>query len=340
MTAPATCYKQKRRPLTFFSARVFFFVFAFFCLTLLLRNPDVAIDYMSRGLLLCAKTVIPSLFPFMVLSELIVSGCAQSSGLSRLLSPLGRLFGLPPIGCCAVVLGMLCGFPVGAKCVCQAYDNGLLTRGEAERALAFSNNPSSAFLISAVGVSLWHNRRFGILLYAVVIVSAAISGILLNKLSKHDRDRTAKPPFYTSTVNRTGARLFTEAVSSAASSMLLICAYVIFFSTLSGTLGIALAPLKLPQTATAVLFGLLELSGGVSAASGLGNAMTGAVLCAFCVGWSGLSVHCQALSVCDGRGFSFRPYFFAKLFQGLLCALLFGMLIKLFPSLLLSASGC
>ncbi len=340
MTAPAAMCQQKKRPLSVFSARVCFPIFAFFCLALILRNPDVAIDYMNRGLLLCAKTVIPSLFPFMVLSELIVSGCAQNAAFSRLLSPLGRLFGLPPAGCCAVVLGLLCGFPVGAKCVCQAYDSGNLTREEAERALAFSNNPSSAFLISAVGVSLWSNRRFGTVLYAVVVGCSVISGILLRKRQKRGTAVYTEATFHSLEPPRAGIRLFTEAVRSSMSSMLLVCAYVIFFSTLVGALGIALAPLKLSQTVNTALFGLLELSGGVSAASALKNPITGAVLCAFCVGWSGLSVHCQALSVCDGKNFSFRLYFLAKLFQGVLCALVFGALVILIPDLLISANGC
>lgn len=57
--------------------------FALFCLLLILRNPDTAIEYMTSGLRLCARTVIPSLFPFLVLSELIVSGASAESFCAR-----------------------------------------------------------------------------------------------------------------------------------------------------------------------------------------------------------------------------------------------------------------
>ena len=61
-----------------------FWIMSTFCFILVLRNADAAVEYMGRGLSLCAKTVIPSLFPFMVISELLVSSGAGEA--------LGRLF--------------------------------------------------------------------------------------------------------------------------------------------------------------------------------------------------------------------------------------------------------
>ncbi|MBQ7346952.1 MAG: hypothetical protein IJW55_03270 [Clostridia bacterium] len=344
MTLHTASAKQKNKPvrsLTLTPGQVTFGLFALFCLFLILRNSDIAIEYMSRGLLLCARTVIPSLFPFMVLSELIVSGGIGNALLKKLAAPLRRLFGLPDAGCCAVVLGMLCGFPVGAKCAILAYEQGNLTKEETERVLTFSNNPSSAFLISAVGVSLWGNRRFGIALYATVLTVSVLTGILTNLLRKKSDSESllttegfpAKPPL-------TGPKLFTEAVKSATGSILLVCAYVIFFSALVGTLNLVLGSFDLPQNLSALLFCLFELSSGVSQASALGNTTIAAWLCAFAAGWSGLSVHCQVLSVCDGKELSFRSYFIAKVFQGIACALLFGIFIYFFPEILIPAEVC
>lgn len=141
--------------------QVFFCLMSTFCFVLILRNPDVAIEYMGRGLSLCARTVIPSLFPFMVISELMVrSGAGESLG--RLFSrPMRYLFGLSGAGCTAVVLGSLCGFPVGARTAVALYDRNAISRRECEHLLTFCNCPSSAFLVTAVGVSLFGNRRLG-----------------------------------------------------------------------------------------------------------------------------------------------------------------------------------
>ena len=341
MTLHAISERPKKKQHTLTAGNAVFGVFAIFCLLLILRNSDIAIEYMSRGLLLCARTVIPSLFPFMVLYELIVSGGIGASLLRRIAAPFRRLFGLPDAGCCAVMLGMLCGFPVGAKCAVLSYEQGSLTREETERVLTFSNNPSSAFLISAVGVSLWGNRQFGIALYATVLISAVLTGILVHLLYQKGAKKNAPalripsvpaPPLK-------GSKLFTEAVRSATGSILLVCAYVVFFSTFVGTLNLVLGTFQIPTQWTAVLFCLFELSSGVSQAAALGDTTLAALLCAFAAGWSGISVHCQVLSVCGGKRLSLRPYFLAKIFQGGLCVLIFGILLYLFPSLTIPAQG-
>ncbi len=307
--------------------QVFFGLFSLFCLLLILRNSDVAISSMHSGLRLCATTVIPSLFPFMVLSELIVSGRLGEGLLQKITLPLQKLFRLPSVGCSALLLGMLCGFPVGAKSAINAYENRQLTRKETEHVLLFSNNPSSAFLISTVGVSLFKNRSFGILLYGATLAASLITGLgfaLWRKKKeddpKHEIPLSPNPPLK-------GAKLFTQSVASATQSVLLVCAYVVFFSTLCGALSLILNRFNIPRSFQALLFGFLELTGGVSQAAALADPLLSPLLCAFAAGWSGLSVHCQVLSVCDGRGLSFRNYFVAKLLQGLLCAIFCGVFL-------------
>ncbi len=67
------------------AGQVGFLLMSTFCFILVLRNSDAAIEYMGRGLTLCARTVIPSLFPFMVISELLVSsGAGEALKFSRI----------------------------------------------------------------------------------------------------------------------------------------------------------------------------------------------------------------------------------------------------------------
>ncbi|MBQ8431332.1 MAG: hypothetical protein IJX28_00460 [Clostridia bacterium] len=318
--------------------QVCFGLFAVFCLLLLLRNADIAMEYIHQGLLLCARMVIPALFPFMILSEILLGGGLIHWIPQRLLHPLEKLLDLPRAGCCAVILGMLCGAPVGARCACLSYDRGELTREEAQRVLPCANHPSSAFLINAVGVSLWESRRFGWALYTLVLLSALLLCLLGNRYRKRKTPRTAQgSESMDSPRGLQGAKLFTESIASATRSILTVCAYVIFFSALMGALTVVLHSVSLPAPLYTLLFCLLEISGGVGQAAGLDSPFLGGVITAFACGWSGLSMHCQVLSICDGRGFSFRPYLLTKLAQGLLCAALFGLVLLLFPELSLAA---
>lgn len=310
--------------------QICFGAFSLFCLLLLLKNADIAIASMKQGLALCAGTVIPSLFPFMVLSELILSGNLLQSILKKLTRPLQKLFRLSSTGCCALLLGLLCGFPIGARCAVSAYDKGQLSREETEHVMLFSNVPSSAFLINAVGISLFQSRSLGILLWGITLLSALLTGWLFarRKQKKEDPHNQSWEDPLSPQKSPGGAALFTSAISSATRSILLVCAYVVFFSALSGALNSILQVFHLPPLLQALTFVLLELSGGVSQAAHLFDPPLAIPLCAFAAGWSGLSVHCQVLSVCEGKGFSFGNYFLAKLLQGFLCAMLCVTVMK------------
>ena len=286
---------------------------------LILFSSDVAIEYMKKGLRLCATTVIPSLFPFMIISELIVSS-GVGVRLSRCLSgPMRLLFGVGEAGAAAFFLGIVCGFPIGARAAVSMYDKGVISKRELERILTFCNNPGSAFVISAVGVSLLGNKWLGVLLYACVILSSVIVGVV-GKLFWRTSDACAARARQTGRLD--AVKAVTDAIQSSAVSMLYVSAYVVFFSALVGCVGVLLSRLSPRGEVFAIIFGFFELSSGVSAAVGATGIQTAALLCALFLGWSGLSVHFQVMSVCSGRGLSFAPYLISKAAQGVICAVL------------------
>ena len=301
-------------------------VLLLFTLALMLRRADIAANCMREGLTLSARAIVPSLFPFMVLSEIIVaSGIGEWLALP-LERPLGKLLGLSRTGCSAVVMGLVCGFPVGARCAILSYQKGALDRAECERVLSCSSIPSAAFLISTVGTTLWKNTRFGVLLYICAVFSAILSGFLLYGMQKRRNSNVWSNPksFPTKIHFETG--MFPSAIKNATLNTLLICAYVVFFYTLTGTVEIVLKRFSASETTHAILSAILELSGGVSAAANIDNRQLAPLLTGAAIGWSGLSVHCQMLSLCDGLDLSTRPYLVAKLMQTALCTVLISLL--------------
>ena len=185
-----------------------------FCLMLLLKNATMAAKCVERGLRLCAKTIIPSLFPFLVITELIALGGVTELLPDQWTKPLQHLLCLPRAGCVAVMMGMLCGFPAGAKCAVSALQRGLLSREECERTLGCSCLPSAAFVINAVGVSLCQSRAFGILLYAIAALSALLCGMLIKPHKKTKREEQSNS-FFASVPPLRGAKLLTESIKHA-----------------------------------------------------------------------------------------------------------------------------
>ncbi len=318
-------------------SQVAYGLMALFCLLLILRNSDAAIEYMGRGLTICAHTVIPSLFPFMVISDILVSSGAGEA-LGRLLAkPMKWLFGLSGAGCAAVVLGSMCGFPVGATTAVGLYDKNVISKKECEHLLTFSNQPSSGFLITAVGASLLGNRQLGLILYLVVLCVSFFVGFVMRfilhpqKGSGTDREH----PHFPSGLHIGGIQNFTNAVTHASQNMITVCAYVIFFSAITGTLSAALTEMPFVSSwGFAGFYGFLEMSGGINEAASLIEESTSVVMplvmIACMAGWSGLSVHAQIMSICRGRGLSFKPYLLAKLMQSILCGVTMAILLQIF----------
>ena len=306
----------------------------------LVISPGEAINGAKDGLALCFNVIVPSLFPFFVLSSLVVDlGLAAYLGraMEGLMRPLFRVSG----SCAAAVaLGFIGGYPVGARTALQLYEQGLCSKTEAERLLAFCNNSGPAFILGVVGAGVFGDSRVGLLLYLTHALASLLVGLLFRFYGGWERRRACAPrPKPIQTVTLPAA--FTGAVSRALQSTLNICAFVVFFAVVLrllsayGALSGAAALLSLAgfegAWARRLVAGLLELSSGVASLQG-GAGLAGRVsMAAFMLGWAGLSVHCQVLSFLVDSGLSARVYLAGKLCHGLIAAALTWGLTRLFP---------
>ena len=297
-----------------------------FLFAMLMYRAPTAISLVRRGLELCANTVIPSLFPFLVLSALFVN-CGAADWFGRLLAgPMSRLFGVSGVSASPILLGALCGFPIGARTAAALYDRGSIGRDELEHLLTFCSNTGSAFVISAVGAALWNSPAFGVGLYWIQLSAGLLIGLLGRRRLRY---RAPSLPYTASHLSFSVA--VCDAIASSATGMLVICAYVVFFSSVVGTALLVFDRFCTSPMVSALFLCFFELSSGTGAAASLGDTELGAILTAFAVGWSGVSVHFQVMSAVAGRGVSFRPYWYAKTVQGLLCAAATALWIKLAP---------
>jgi sporulation integral membrane protein YlbJ len=195
----------------------------------LVANTGEAIAGAKEGLTLCTGVIIPSLFPFFVLSSLVVDlGLAAYLGraLEGVMRPLFRVSG----SCAAaLVMGLIGGYPVGARTALQLYEQGQCTKKEAERLLAFCNNSGPAFILGVVGAGVFGSGRVGALVYLTHATSALLVGILFRfSGGREEKGASAVPRSAIQTVRVSTA--FTGAVVKALQSSLNICAFVIFFS--------------------------------------------------------------------------------------------------------------
>ena len=275
--------------------------------------PAEASDAARQGLSLCLQTVLPSLFPFFVLSSLCVStGVADALG--RMLEPVMRpLFRLSGTGAAAVVLGLVGGYPVGARTAAELYRGGAVSKEEAERLLCFCNNAGPGFVLGVCGGAVLQSSRAGLCLCLVHAASAILSGIVLCRFGGASRSRArGEAPRRLS--RRAGAAVFSSAVRDSFAAVWSVCGYVVLFAVLLRFVSLLLPARAAASRWTPLLLGGIELTNGVLS---LSPDRGGFVLCAVLLGWGGLSVHAQTLSVLEDTGLSARWYFPGKALQAM-----------------------
>lgn len=281
------------------------------CLLLrFLARSDATRAAAAQALGLCARTVIPSLLPFLAVSSLLIS-----LGFDRWISPLlarwmTPLFRLPGSAGSAVLLGLLGGYPIGAKTAAELYQTRSLTRDEAERLLTFCNNSNPVFLISVLGGGVFGSVRTGVWLWLIHVASALLTGILLARRGTGVGRSFPPPP---APPESSFCAALVRSVRESAGGMLNLCAFVVLFYVLAAPLSAADRWWSAPATGILELFSLTPL---------LTADRSSFVLAAACSGWGGASVLLQTAAVLEGSGLPLRPCLAGKALQGLLSALM------------------
>lgn len=274
----------------------FFFIFLF---VYLLIFPQYASIPTKNALEFCAKTLIPSLFVYMVLSKIIISLPVTDILVKRV--------GLVPI---MLVIGSLCGCPIGAKNAVSLYEGKKISKRYAEYLCSFTNNASISFVIGYVGTELFCDTRIGLKLFCFQTVASIITALVMKQLLFGKEKLPLTIPCKSKKV---GLR---DAVSDSAITMVNLCACAVFFIICGDVVS---GIFKIDGVGIAILKSVLEFSSGCASAMNCG--IYALPITAFSIGFCGLSVALQVRSVTESR-LSIRPFVCGKLISASVMTLL------------------
>lgn len=279
------------------------FILSLLSMFAMIANPEETAYAAKEALILCAGTLIPSIFPFMVAASLFIN---YSGGINyRLLSPFFNfLFGTSSHALCALIPGMLCGYPVGASCVCELYKNGSISKSEAESLIAYSNNSGPLFIIGAIGTGMLNSPECGLMLYIIHISVALMCGAILKPFTKSERN------IIKLNVNKI-KKSFTDCIADATLTILKICGFVVVFAVINALLSPFIA--FLPKHFSYIVYAFLELTNASSIITeSISNSKTILILLSGALGWSGMSVHMQVKSIISGTDLSMKKYYLTR----------------------------
>lgn len=286
------------------------------CVLLTVYAPESK-DGVSRALCICSQTVIPSLFPFMLLSNFLVECGLFSKDIKLLDRITKKLFRLPSCSVGVFLLSALGGFPVGGKMTKSLYEKGDITQNQAQRLLLFCVNPSLSFSAVFLGLSLFGNMNLGLIMYSSVIISNIIIAFLTRYISDFEdtvRTESKKPDI---------ALSFVRSGSACASSMISICTFVIAFACLESVFEALIEN----EAVIDFLSGTFEVTTGCQRLA----VFSSAPLLSAVTAWGGVSVHCQIADCIKKTGLDVKLYITSRIVSAGLSAVICDILLKIFP---------
>lgn len=291
----------------------------------LLFFPSQTLEASRAGLLLWFDTLLPTLLPFLIISQLILK-TSLVNGIQKLAGPFFRhLFHCSENGAFCLICGFLCGYPVGARLIALQMKEDRLSTVEGQYLLSFCNNVSPVFCIS-YGLSYAMNVSSAIPYLLIIYGSSLLFGLITrpqNLPSGSDSKKQTSPA-------ENIVQLIDVCIIDSFLIMIRLCGYMILFSIFCKAVFLFL-PKNLSKTVP-LFYGLLEITGGLSMISKLSPGIYRNALGILSLTFGGFCCIFQTSSVIKDTSLSLKKYVFHKLLITLM-ALIFFLIFAVAPLL-------
>lgn len=309
-------------------------------------NPTLSLQGAKDGILIWINILLPSLLPFFIISEMLI-GLGFVDFIGTLLKPFMKpIFNVPGEGAFPLTMAMLSGYPVGAKLTSRLRENRLITKEEGNRLICFSSTSGPLFMLGAVSIGMLGDSSLIPLIILPHYLSILIIGLFIGSSNLKDKEETflnenenliqELQKTYLTWIKRKKSigSLITNSVKESMDSILIIGGLVIFYSVLVEILFnlnlIYNIIIKISnffstdiQFLKGVIVGFIEMTTGCkNIAEANINILYKILAINFVIGWSGISVHSQALSFINNTDLNGKLYIASKFFHGLLSAIL------------------
>lgn len=285
-----------------------FFIF----LSFLLFFPKHALVHAKTGLMLWFYTLLPSLLPFLILSNLLLHTGILDNFMQKSQIFWRKCFGLSSQGAYALVLGIFCGYPMGAKITADLYEKHRISKEEASYLLTFSSYPGPSFLSAYLCTGLFNRPYLVIPTYIIIYLSGIFCSLFTRRFYRPSsgssgtflakKEISASPSF---------GELLDISIMNGFETIVRLGGYIILFSILQGMLKLLFLPLP---DIKYLIFGFVEVTTGTSELlhSSYPFSLTYPLALGF-TSLGGLCIAAQTKSVLGNTDLSLKPYVLGKL---------------------------
>lgn len=317
-------------------------IFITLFIILFIINLNTCMQSTFTGLNLVIKAILPTVFPFSVICNLII----HYDGISFYSNILGPIICKPlKLSNCSsfpIVASLLCGYPLGCKYCCDLYELGYISKEEYLRLLNIASNASPIFLIGSVGAAMLGNIKYGFILLLGNYLAPLIIGFFTKK-NTHEFNNSNEYPLKTDGSYNFGIIIKTS-IENAINTTLQVGAFVIIFSIIIGIIknnsliniifnNVEKLLSLSPNSLYGIFLGSIEYTNGCKILTSISSSIIFKLSAiSFICSFSGLSIIGQISSFTGKFNVSLKKYSFIKFIQGIISFIITFIFSSIFIS--------
>lgn len=281
------------------------------------------IDAVTFSISIWKDNLLPSLFPFFIISELLINyGFIDLLG-ETLKGFMSKVFHLP--GCSSFVLigSLISGFPSSSKYISELLNNNKINTSEAEYLLKFNHFSNPLFVIGTIGTLLLNNKNLGILIFIIHIITNFIIAIIYRpKINNYTKEKSSIIKGINQmhkkriSNNSSFSEILSNSIFKTFKTLLLLLGVITFFIIIT-TIVKQIIPLN--EFSYSIISGLLEMTGGIKNIANLNIPINiKSTIITFFISFGGFSIHMQVMSILSNANIKYISYFISRLLHGLI----------------------
>lgn len=278
------------------------------------------------------NNIFPSLFPFFLLSELLIQyGFVEFLG--ELLKPvMNRIFRISNQAAFIFVMSIISGFPSNAKYTKALLEEHKINEKEATKILTFTHFSNPLFILGTVSITFLGNREVGFLILFCHYITNLILGLLFRNYypsPKTDCRVSIRKAITNMTLARQKKKvsfplILTNALNHTIQTLLFILGVTTTFLIITTLIN---QHITLSTFHQSILNGFFEMTQGLKYVSLLNIPLKiKGILTVMILSFGGLSVHMQLIGILSKSKIRYYPYFTARVLHATIASLMFFFL--------------
>lgn len=278
----------------------------------ILLSKELVFDTVSYSLNIWVNTLIPSMFPFFVIADILINYNIVDFIPRFITNIFSYMFNISKVSTTIFFLSLISGFPSSARNIRNYYDKGRLSLNEANHILLFTHFSNPMFIISTVAVFFLDNMKYGYIILLSHYLGNFIIGIILRSKSTIDNRNYTKDNMICQNFSKT----LINSIKSSIDTLLLILGTLTSFLIVSSFI---IEFLDLPVYGGAIVKGILEMTMGLKNLSilNISDIYKVVISCMF-ISFGGLSVHLQVVSQIIDTNIKYSNFFVARIYHAII----------------------